>query len=86
MTITASVQLENKNSGRESQATCRQDELIGGKPDIRKVTLTLTQESFPIPEPLWLYPCDREIPARRLIREKIKRSSEVLPSKVFSIK
>jgi hypothetical protein len=30
-TITASVQLENKITGRESQAACRQDELIGGK-------------------------------------------------------
>jgi hypothetical protein len=28
--ITASVQLENKISGRESQGACRQDELIGG--------------------------------------------------------
>jgi hypothetical protein len=30
-TITAIVQLENKNNGRESQGDCRQDELIGGK-------------------------------------------------------
>jgi hypothetical protein len=28
----ASVQLENKITGRESQGACRQDELIGGKP------------------------------------------------------
>jgi hypothetical protein len=34
--ITASVQLENKNSGRVSQGTCSQDELIGGKPAIVK--------------------------------------------------
>jgi hypothetical protein len=31
-TITASVQLENKITGRGSQGACRQDELIGGKP------------------------------------------------------
>jgi hypothetical protein len=30
-TITSSVQLENKISGRESQGAYRQDELIGGK-------------------------------------------------------
>jgi hypothetical protein len=30
MTITASVQLENKIAGRESQGACRQDEIIGG--------------------------------------------------------
>jgi hypothetical protein len=35
-TITASVQLENKNSGRGSQGACRQDELIGGKPPVVK--------------------------------------------------
>jgi hypothetical protein len=29
--IAASVQPENKNSGRGSQGACRQDELIGGK-------------------------------------------------------
>jgi hypothetical protein len=29
--VTASVQLENKITGRESQGVCRQDELIGGK-------------------------------------------------------
>jgi hypothetical protein len=33
-TITASVQLENKNSGRGSQGACREDELIGGKPPV----------------------------------------------------
>jgi hypothetical protein len=32
--ITASVQLENKITGRESQGACRQDELIGGKPPV----------------------------------------------------
>jgi hypothetical protein len=31
-TITASVQLKNKITARESQGACRQDELIGGKP------------------------------------------------------
>jgi hypothetical protein len=35
-TITASVQLENIITGRESQGACRQDELIGGKPTIVK--------------------------------------------------
>jgi hypothetical protein len=35
-TTTASVQLENKNSGRESQGACRQEELIGGKPPVVK--------------------------------------------------
>jgi hypothetical protein len=34
--MTASVQLENKNTGRESQGVCRQDELIGGKPPFIK--------------------------------------------------
>jgi hypothetical protein len=29
-TTTASVRLENKITGRESQGTCRQDKLIGG--------------------------------------------------------
>jgi hypothetical protein len=28
----ASVKLENKITGRESQGPCRQDELMGGKP------------------------------------------------------
>jgi hypothetical protein len=35
-TITASVQLENKITGRESLGACRQDELIGGKPPVVK--------------------------------------------------
>jgi hypothetical protein len=35
-TITESVQLENKITGRESQGACRQDELIGGKPSVVK--------------------------------------------------
>jgi hypothetical protein len=35
-TITASVQLENKITGRESQGDCRQDELISGKPPVVK--------------------------------------------------
>jgi hypothetical protein len=30
-TTTASVQLENRITGRESQGVCRQEELIGGK-------------------------------------------------------
>jgi hypothetical protein len=34
--VTASVQLENKITGRESQGACRQDELIGGKPPVVK--------------------------------------------------
>jgi hypothetical protein len=34
MAITASVQLENKITGRESQGACRQDEPIGGKPPL----------------------------------------------------
>jgi hypothetical protein len=34
--ITASVQLENKTTGRESQGACRQDELIGGKSPVVK--------------------------------------------------
>jgi hypothetical protein len=33
---TASVQFENKITGRESQGLCRQDELIGGKPPVVK--------------------------------------------------
>jgi hypothetical protein len=36
-TITASVLLENKNSGRGSQGACRQDELIGDKPPVVKL-------------------------------------------------
>jgi hypothetical protein len=35
-TITASVHLENKNSGSGSQGALRQDELIGGKPPVVK--------------------------------------------------
>jgi hypothetical protein len=34
--ITASVQLENKITGRESQGVCQQDELIGGKQPVVK--------------------------------------------------
>jgi hypothetical protein len=41
-TISASIQLENKFTGRESQGDCRQDELIGGKLPVVKLTLTLT--------------------------------------------
>jgi hypothetical protein len=32
----AGVDLENKITARESQGTCHQDELIGGKPPIVK--------------------------------------------------
>jgi hypothetical protein len=35
-TITASVQLENKITGHESQGACCQNELIGGKPPVLK--------------------------------------------------
>jgi hypothetical protein len=35
-TIIASVQLENKNSGRGSQGACHKDEMIGGKPPVVK--------------------------------------------------
>jgi hypothetical protein len=35
-TITASVQLEKRIIGRESQGTCRQEEQIGGKPPVIK--------------------------------------------------
>jgi hypothetical protein len=35
-TITTSVQSENKNSGRDYQGACFQDELIGGKPPVVK--------------------------------------------------
>jgi hypothetical protein len=35
-TITASVKLENKITGRESQGAFRQDKLIGGKPPVIK--------------------------------------------------
>jgi hypothetical protein len=34
MTITESVQLENKITGRESSGACRQDEMIVGKPQV----------------------------------------------------
>jgi hypothetical protein len=34
--MTASVQLENKITGRESQGDWRQDELIGDKPPVVK--------------------------------------------------
>jgi hypothetical protein len=43
--MTASVHLK-KIAGRESQGVCRQDELIGGKPASRKVTVTLTNFIF----------------------------------------
>jgi hypothetical protein len=36
MTITASVPIENKITGRESQEACCQDEVIGGKPPVVK--------------------------------------------------
>jgi hypothetical protein len=39
--MTAGVQLEKK-SGRESQGAWHQDEPIGGKPPVVKLTLTLT--------------------------------------------
>jgi hypothetical protein len=32
--MTASVDLENKITGRETQEACRQDEVIGGKPPV----------------------------------------------------
>jgi hypothetical protein len=35
-TITASVQLENEITGRESQGACHQDVLIGSKPPVLK--------------------------------------------------
>jgi hypothetical protein len=35
-TMTASVQLENKITGRQSRWPCRQDKLIGGKPPVVK--------------------------------------------------
>jgi hypothetical protein len=35
-TITASVHLENKITGLESQGACRQDEVIGGTPPVVK--------------------------------------------------
>jgi hypothetical protein len=51
MITTASVQLENKITGRESQAAF-QDELICGKPPVFKVTLTLSQV---FRGPIWKY-------------------------------
>jgi hypothetical protein len=41
-TITTSVQLKIKISGHGCQGAWRQDELIGGKPPVAKLTLTLT--------------------------------------------
>jgi hypothetical protein len=38
--------LQKKIFGRESQGAWRQDELIGGKPPVFKVTLTLTLEEY----------------------------------------
>jgi hypothetical protein len=35
-TVTATVKLENKITGHESQGTCCQDELTGGKPPVVK--------------------------------------------------
>jgi hypothetical protein len=35
-TMTTSVQLENKMTGRVSQGACCQDELMGGKPPVVK--------------------------------------------------
>jgi hypothetical protein len=35
-TITTSFQLKNKITNRESQGTCPQDKLIGGKPPVVK--------------------------------------------------
>jgi hypothetical protein len=35
-TITTSVQVENKITGRGCQGACRQDELTGGKPAVVK--------------------------------------------------
>jgi hypothetical protein len=34
--MTASVQLKNKITGRESQGACPQNEMIGGKPPVVK--------------------------------------------------
>jgi hypothetical protein len=44
--MTTGVQLRKKNSGRESQGARRQEELIGGKTAIRKLTLTLTLKNI----------------------------------------
>jgi hypothetical protein len=43
-TITASVQLENKITGRESRGACRQDELMCGKTASCEVTLERDSE------------------------------------------
>jgi hypothetical protein len=40
--ITASVKLEKKNTGRESRGACHHDELIGVKPPVIKLSLTLS--------------------------------------------
>jgi hypothetical protein len=45
----------------------------------------LKKGTFPIPEPLWVYPSDWEIPAR-VTPEKIGRSPEVPLSETFIIK
>jgi hypothetical protein len=37
--------LKNKDSDRESQGACRQDELFGGKLPVVKITLNSAQES-----------------------------------------
>jgi hypothetical protein len=43
MTITATVQLENKISGRGSKVVCRQEELIGGKlPIVKYICFSMT--------------------------------------------
>jgi hypothetical protein len=39
------------------------------------------QELLPIPENLWLYPRDQEIPSRQAIHEKTWRFSEALTLK-----
>jgi hypothetical protein len=57
--IAANIQLENKITGRESQGACRKDELIGSKPPVEKLTLTLDclssgGEGMKNPYSLWL--------------------------------
>jgi hypothetical protein len=42
-TKTASVHLDNKITGIESEVACCQDEMIGGKPPVVNVTLILSQ-------------------------------------------
>jgi hypothetical protein len=50
--MTASVQLENKITGRESQGACRQGELIGSKPPVVKILwLTDSEDSSDGMEP-----------------------------------